>query len=572
MSTLTESRSADAYCRMLAGRHYENFSVASWHLPRAIRLDLMRIYAYCRTTDDLGDESGSAARTRLARWRDEVEAFFAGHAPVHPVLIALRETVARHALPSQPFLDLIQANVHDQEVTSYATWPELHAYCMLSAAPVGRLVLRVFGLASPRAEQLSDDVCVGLQLANFAQDVGVDEQKGRTYLLQSEIDAEGIVGATRAHCRRARELLASGRELEPMAPAPLRLQLALYRLGGLAICDAIERAGYRTDVHRPQVSTSTKASLVVRAAFASTRRNGHSAPAVERAAAQSARLQRALDLHDSERYCQQMARREAKNFYWGFITLPREQRVAIYALYDFARQVDDEADGASRPDLPARLAVHRQRAHRCMAGEYEDPVSQVLAHTVQRYAIPESELQELIDGVELDMRCTRYETWDALRGYCRLVASVVGRMCVRIFGFADSAALCHAEDLGLALQLTNILRDVREDAGMGRIYLPAEDLDRFGVSEREVLDGRPSPRWRALVDFEVQRARSLFASGMQVLNYIPRRPVVCVRTMADIYAQILDRIAHDPDLPLRTRASLSRPQRLRVMMSSWLHA
>lgn len=572
MSTLTESRSADAYCRMLAERHYENFSVASWHLPRAIRLDLMRIYAYCRTTDDLGDESGSAGRERLERWRDEVVAFFAGSAPVHPVLIALRDTVARHQLPAQPFLDLIQANLQDQEVTRYETWSELHAYCMLSAAPVGRLVLRVFGLSSPRAEQLSDDVCIGLQIANFAQDVGVDEQKGRTYLLQSEIAAEGIVGATRAHCRRARDLLASGRELEPMAPAPLRLQLALYRLGGLAICDAIERAGYRTDVFRPQVSASTKASLVVRAAFASTRRNGHAAPVAATARHGAATSLRALDLHESERYCQQMARREAKNFYWGFITLPREQRVAIYALYDFARQVDDEADGASRPDLPARLAVHRQRAHRCVAGEYEDPVSQVLAHTIRRYAIPESELQELIDGVELDLVCTRYETWEALRRYCRLVASVVGRMCVRVFGFADPEALCRAEELGLALQLTNILRDVREDAAMGRIYLPAEDLDRFGVTERDVLEGTPSARWRALVDFEVQRARSLFASGLQVLQYIPRRPVVCVRTMADIYAQILDRIARDPDLPLRGRASLSHPQRLRVMMNSWLHA
>ena len=111
MSGLTERDSADAYCRLLAGRHYENFSVASWHLPSLLRLDLMRIYAYCRTTDDLGDESGDAARARLEHWRDEVDALFAGGAPVHPVLIALRDTVERHRLSRDPFLDLVQANI-----------------------------------------------------------------------------------------------------------------------------------------------------------------------------------------------------------------------------------------------------------------------------------------------------------------------------------------------------------------------------------------------------------------------------------------------------------------------------
>jgi len=134
--------SADAYCRELANKHYENFAVASWIVPAPLRLDLMRFYAFCRTTDDLGDESGSreAAFTGLARWREETEAFFAGEEPSHPVLVALRDTVDRHGLDAQPFLDLIAANVQDQTVLSYQTWPELLGYCMLSAAPVGRVV------------------------------------------------------------------------------------------------------------------------------------------------------------------------------------------------------------------------------------------------------------------------------------------------------------------------------------------------------------------------------------------------------------------------------------------------
>ena len=274
---------------------------------------------------------------------------------------------------------------------------------------------------------------------------------------------------------------------------------------------------------------------------------------------------------EAERFCREMAKREAKNFYWGFISLPHDQRMAIYALYGFARQVDDEVDGAPRPDLiPERLAAQRERVRRCMAGQADDPIMQVLVKAVQRYAIPESELQALIDGVERDCTRTRYGSWDELREYCRLVASVVGRMCVRIFGFTDDAALSRADDLGLALQLTNILRDVREDAEMGRVYLPDEDLRRFGISEQEMLAVQPGAGWNALVQFEAQRARELFKTGYEVLRYIPRRPAACVQTMAGIYERLLNKIEHDPQLPLRERAALSKGEKLQVVLESWL--
>jgi squalene synthase HpnC len=258
---------ADRHCRSLATRHYENFAVASRFLARDIRVDLTRVYAYCRTTDDLGDESGGHGRARLARWRRDVEDLFAGAMPVHPVLLALQGTIERRGLPSEPFVDLIAANEQDQEITAYREWSALLGYCMLSAAPVGRIVLRVFGLRDPALEPLSDDVCVGLQLANFAQDVGRDARIGRSYLLGTEVEASGVAGATRAMCDRARTLLASGRALERAAPGALRLQLALYRLGGLAICDAIERQGYATSDKRPEVSKSSKFMLLLRGAF-----------------------------------------------------------------------------------------------------------------------------------------------------------------------------------------------------------------------------------------------------------------------------------------------------------------
>lgn len=266
--------SADAYCRALASAHYENFVVASKLVPGRIRLDLMRFYAFCRTTDDLGDESASReeALARLARWREEAEAFFAGAPPVHPVFIALQESVAHYGLDAGPFLDLIAANEQDQRVPQYENWPQLRAYCMLSAAPVGRVVLRFFGIATPLAQKLSDDVCIGLQLANHAQDVSRDARIGRRYLLQEDIDAAGTAGAVRALVERARVLLASGKTLEGMAPGLLRLQLALYRLGGLAICDAIERAGYRTEVTRPSVSKRTKMAILLRAVLEAAQR------------------------------------------------------------------------------------------------------------------------------------------------------------------------------------------------------------------------------------------------------------------------------------------------------------
>ena len=258
-----ELGAADSYCRYLANRHYENFSVASLILPGATRLHLVRIYAFCRTTDDLGDESGEDALLRLDRWREEVERCFEGSAaPIHPVLVALRQTARACDLPAGPFLDLIAANVQDQTVAQYEDFDDLWQYCTRSAAPVGRMVLGVFGVRDARAERLSDDVCIGLQLANFAQDVSVDRQKGRTYIPQSHIAACGIRGAITVTCEQADRLLASGWELEGMVPPRLRFQLALYRLGGRAIITAIREMEYRTDERRPNLSRLTKARLV----------------------------------------------------------------------------------------------------------------------------------------------------------------------------------------------------------------------------------------------------------------------------------------------------------------------
>lgn len=291
-------------------------------------------------------------------------------------------------------------------------------------------------------------------------------------------------------------------------------------------------------------------------------------------------LQRALrgmappetEQHRAERFNKEMAKREAGNFYWGFISLGYHERMAIYALYNFARQVDDEADTVGLENLPARLAVHRERIARCFRGDYgEDPILRVLAEAIERYQIPQEELQMLIDGVEMDFSRSRYETFEDLRAYCNLVASVVGRMCVRIFGFTNPIALERADDLGLALQITNILRDVREDiVDMKRVYLPQEELRRFNISEESLATGEIAEGWNDFITLQITRAREYFVTGYEVLRYIPRRPAACVQTMAGIYEELLKKIERDPALPLRARAALSKTEKLRVVVRSWL--
>jgi len=284
-----------------------------------------------------------------------------------------------------------------------------------------------------------------------------------------------------------------------------------------------------------------------------------------------------------------LTRREAANFYWGFVALPKPQRLAIYALYSFAREVDDEVDlspnghahagahAAVAPVIPSghpgsRFEYHQARLERCFGGNADDPVMRVLMHVVAHYGIPKEDLEALIRGVETDLLVTRYASWEQLRSYCRLVASSVGRMCVRVFGFTDPAALEFADDLGVAMQLANILRDVREDVDMGRIYLPQDELRAFGVSEQALLAGEPVAGWEPLIRYELDRAHQLFKSGLRVTAVIPRRAAACVLTMAGIYQAIVADIERDPYLPLRQRASLSSREKLSVMLRSWLQA
>jgi phytoene synthase len=263
-------------------------------------------------------------------------------------------------------------------------------------------------------------------------------------------------------------------------------------------------------------------------------------------------------------YCQALTRREAKNFYYGFMLLPERQRHAIYAAYAFARQCDDIADdGLPLEEAQERLVAYRGALDRCIAGDPAGPVFTALKHSIDSYEIPAEYFYDLIRGVETDLQQNRYETFDDLRRYCHLVASVVGLISIEIFGYAGGEkAREHAADLGVALQLTNILRDIREDGLRDRVYIPSEEVEMFGYSNDELLSGEVTTAFRSLMAFQVTRAREYFAAGRRLLPYLPRRARACVGAMSAIYESILDEIARRPSVVFRKRVSLSTSQKL----------
>lgn len=266
-------------------------------------------------------------------------------------------------------------------------------------------------------------------------------------------------------------------------------------------------------------------------------------------------------------YCEAVTGHQARNFAYGVRLLPTARRRAMSALYAFSRRVDDIGDGALDSDVKiARLEDTRALLARIREGRVDeddtDPVAVALTHAAERFPIPLGGLDELIDGVLMDVRGRTYETWDDLKVYCRCVAGAIGRLSLGVFGTEPGArgaerAPEYADTLGLALQLTNILRDVREDAEGGRTYLPADDLAKFGCSPG--FDGPAPPEgsdFAGLVHFEVRRARALFAEGYRLLPLLDRRSGACVAAMAGIYRRLLDRIERDPGAVLRGRVSL----------------
>ena len=278
-------------------------------------------------------------------------------------------------------------------------------------------------------------------------------------------------------------------------------------------------------------------------------------------------------LEEAYAHCQRVTKAEAKNFYYAFVTLPKAKRRAIFAAYAFCRLCDDIADeplplGEKRRKLrEVDTALERARD-----GQPDGPVYSALAHAVHTYEIPWEDLAEVARGVEMDLTLNRYETFDDLAAYCYRVASVVGIICIHIFGFSDPVARGYAIDLGLGMQLTNILRDLREDAEMGRVYLPQEELRRFGYPEEALMAGEVNDDFVRLMRFQVARARGYIDSGKRLLPLLPVRTRACPAVLGGLYSRVLDRIEQRGYDVFARRISLPTREKLLLAVRLWLQS
>ena len=270
--------------------------------------------------------------------------------------------------------------------------------------------------------------------------------------------------------------------------------------------------------------------------------------------------------------CAEITRRASSNFYYAFMLLPGARRRALYSVYAFCRFVDDVADDDGINNAAAILARWREELNKVFAGTPSRAISRALSDNVRRFKIPRRYFEEVIDGVEMDLTKCRYATFADLYLYCRRVASAVGLICIEIFGYHNQSARVYAERLGIAFQLTNIIRDVSEDAARGRIYLPLEDLARFGVSEAEILNSVYSPRFRQLIEFEAQRAREYYREAEEALADEDRGSMLAAEGMRLIYASLLERIARAGYRVFDRRMSLSAPYKLYLVGRVWAGA
>ena len=592
---------AQQYTRWLATHHYENFNVVSWLLPKELHQHFYNLYAYCRWADDLGDEIPDAARALqlLDWWEQELNDCYLGR-PSHPVFIALRETILAKQIPKQPFADLLKAFRQDQIVKRYPTWGAMIGYCLYSANPVGRLVLYLCGYRDAQRQRLSDATCTALQLANFWQDVSRDLDKGRIYIPLDIAATHGVTEADIVARRfsghyltlmkdliaRTRALFAEGQPLAEMVDSRLSIDIQMFSRGGLAVLDAIEASGYDTLHHRPSISKAKQARLLGRSLLAHLAAGIPRLRAPQASAAPQARAPRSPDSQPganvarSYATCHTIARASRSNFYYAFYLLPKPKRDALAALYAFMRLIDDVADEGA--DLAAKqrgLARWRAELDEAVTGlnrrfdgtaalpldSAPDGAAQALpalADTLRRYNIPTRYLHDLISGAEMDLTVSRYPTFDRLREHCYRVAGTVGLTCTHVFGFCDSRALDLAEKLGLAFQLTNIIRDIREDHASGRVYLPEEDLQRYEVSPEDFARGQATLGVRELLRFEADRAWQYYKEGAALLSLVDADSRPALWLLVHTYSALLARIEALDFAVFGERVRLSRSEKL----------
>ena len=272
-----------------------------------------------------------------------------------------------------------------------------------------------------------------------------------------------------------------------------------------------------------------------------------------------------------EEYCQNKAASSGSSFYYSFLFLPPNRRRAIMAFYAFCREVDDVVDECSDPQLAAtKLAWWREELDRLYAGQPQHPVTHALKTVLMEFNLPQEQLLEIIDGMEMDLQQTRYPDFKALSLYCYRVASVVGLLAAEIFGYTDRQTQKYAHDLGMAFQLTNIIRDVGEDARRGRVYLPIDELKRFDVPLSDILDSRYTENFRHLMEFQIERAEQYYVQAMAQIPSVDRKSQRPGLVMAAIYRTVLEEIKRDNCRVLTHRTSLTPLRKLWIAWRTWI--
>lgn len=596
-------KAAQAYTKWLATHHYENFNVVSWLLPKELHQHFYNVYAYCRWADDLGDEIPSKDRALelLGWWETELDACYEGR-PQHPVLVALRETILAKDVPKQPFADLLKAFRQDQIVKRYATWDAVLDYCLYSANPVGRLVLYLCGYRDQERQKLSDATCTALQLANFWQDVAGDLEKGRIYIPLDRAGAHGLseqdivvknfdhryVALMQELIEYTRGLFERGMPLSKMVEGKLSVDLAMFSRGGMAVLDAIEAIGYNTLHQRPEVSKGKQVRLLGRAIVAKLWPGKTPTPITQihrqTADAPAPKPQVLLEVPESYDACHRIAREAHSSFYPAFFLLPKPKRDGMVALYAFMRLIDDVSDEGA--DLAAKqrgLAKWRAALDQAITGEEQvvdgsaaiaSPFTGLkgaaevlpgLVDTIERYKMPTRYLHDLISGAEMDLTIRSYSSFERLKEYCYRVAGTVGLTCTHIFGFHDFRALEMAEKLGLAFQLTNIIRDVQEDYGFGRVYLPEEDLLHYRVTREDLGRQEAGLGVRELLRFEAERAWKLYEDGAPLLGMIEEDSRATLWLLVHTYSALLARIESLDFAVFGERVRLTRAEKLKLV-------
>jgi len=592
---------AQKYTKWLATHHYENFNVVSWLLPKELHQHFYNVYAYCRWADDLGDEISSKDRALelLAWWEQELDACYEGR-PSHPVFVALRETVIAKDVPKQPFADLLKAFRQDQVVKRYPGWDAVLDYCVYSANPVGRLVLYLCGYRDEARQRLSDATCTALQLANFWQDVSRDLEKGRIYIPLDRAAAHGLteqdigekkfdqryVSLMKELIEYTRGLFEKGMPLSKMVKGKLSVDLAMFSRGGVAVLNAIEEMGYDTLHRRPAVSKAKQVRLLGRALV--TQVFARAPTPIDEASRSGGTAENAppalLNVTASYEECHRLAREAHSNFYPAFFLLPKPKRDGIVALYAFMRFIDDVSDeGADLATKQRGLAKWRAALDQAITGQEQmvdgsaamvspfvslkgaAEILPALVDTIERYKMPPRYLHDLISGAEMDLTIRSYPSFERLKEYCYRVAGTVGLTCTHIFGFSDSRALEFAEKLGLAFQLTNIIRDVHEDYGLGRAYLPDEDLTHFGVAKEDLGRNEATLGMRELLRFEADRAWKFYEEGAELLGLIEEDSRGTLWLLVQTYSGLLARIESVDFAVFGERVRLSKAEKLRLI-------